>query len=207
MKYIKTELEKYLNIESLDNIVSSYPKIMGVRCKLNLCPNDNDRFVGRLILIYNSTKNFMLNETVEFLEKKKQWISSIKKDNTQLFLVDPFFVRKYIPNPIVPCLVEVLNPTTKEIEYTTLNLRYKQFMKRRLLEKTGNWPYGAVKAVENFNTMLKHGKYKAINSTVRNYFISQDELKSYIGKRATIIRDINREWQKLVAHNDATKDI
>jgi hypothetical protein len=64
-----------------------------------------------------------------------------------------------------------------------------------------------VKAVENFNKMLKHGKYKAINATVKNYLISQDELKSYIGKRSTIIRDINREWQKLVAHHNATKDM
>lgn len=206
MNFIKDKLENFLLLSSLDNIIANYPKTMGVVCNLTNCPNDNGRYVGRLILTYNSNKKLMLNEVVEFLEYKKQW-QSVIKENTQMYLVDPFFVRKYIPNPTIECLVEVLDPKKNIVQYSTMNLKYKQFMKRRLLEKTGMWPYRLVEAVENFNKMLKYGKYKAINSTVKNYLVTQEELESHIGKRATVIRDINREWDKLVAHHNSTKDM
>lgn len=204
MNFIKDKIEKFVDLSSLDNIISNYSKIIGVVCNLNNCPNDNNRLVGRLVLKYNTDKTLQLNEVVEFLESKIQY-RSVLKDDSQLFLVNPFFVRKYITNPLIECVVEVFNPKLNSIEYSTMKLRYKQFMKRRLLEKTGVWPYRLVMAIENFNNIRKHGKFKAINSIVRNYMIRQDELESYIGKRSTIIRDINREWIKLVKEDKETQ--
>lgn len=202
MNFIKDKVEKFVSLSSLDNIVSNYSKTIGVICDLGICPNDNNRFVGRIVIKYNTEKSLQLNEIVEFLEKKAQYQSLIK-DNSQLFLVDPFFVRKHIKNPMIECVVETYNPKTNSIQYSTMMLRYKQFMKRRLIEKTGSWSYRMIMAIENFNVMRKQGRYKAINSTVKNYLVPQKQLESYIGKRSTIIRDINNEWKKLVnEYND-----
>lgn len=197
MNFIKDKIEKFVNLSALDNIISNYPKTIGVVCSLDLCPNDNNRFIGRIVLKYNTQKPLQLNERVEFLVTKIQHKTLIK-DNSQLFLIDPFFVRKYITNPTIECIVETYNPKTNSIQYSTMMLRYKQFMKRRLLEKTGTWPYRMVMAIENFINMRKQGRYKAINSTVKNYLVPQHQLESYIGKRSTIIRDINNEWKTLV---------
>ena len=206
MTFIKEKIEKYISVDSLRNISANWASSIGISCNLSLEENsvDSKRYIGRVIY-FNNTDKVSLNQVVEFFVDKKQYQTSIV-DNWQMFIIHPRFVRNYIVDPAYECVVEIYNSKNNTIEYKVMKMRFKQFFRKRLIEKTGDWSYRLVTAIENFNALRSKGRNFAINSTIRNYLIDKETLESHIGKYNTILREIKREWEKLIVESKRTGD-
>ena len=196
--YIADKYRHHLNEKSWDNIPNNHSKIIGVECDTNQL-NEYKKNIGTIIMMLDVKKKLMLNDAVEFLMEKRKWISTIPYKNKNMILIDPYWVRIYKPNPRVECSILVYNRKKDITEIEIIKYNKKQFFKRRLSEKLEDWKYGDILAIENFNRMFgPNPKYKALNSTVKQYRIEEKRLASLLGKHNNVLKSINTEWNKLI---------
>jgi hypothetical protein len=192
----KLDLEclKYASQDTLINIEKNYKKIVGVECNPEIL-NENEKTVGRVILFSNSNNKVSLNLIVQFRADKIKWISNKELENKKLVLVDPYWVKSYTPNPKLNVPTNIFDIKTNQKITIMRELTYNQFMKNRLLEYYGKWMHRYVEAYENFcNLMKSKSYYYAINSTVKNYFIPQEDLKEIIALINNQKKKIKKEW-------------
>lgn len=196
MEYIENKSSKYCSKNVVDGIKSNYTKIVGIESNLDIM-NENDKCVGRIILILNSKKLF-LDEIVQFNKTKVKWSSSnFSDDGFGFYLVDPYWVKSYAPLPKINVPVYVYDPKSEQFVINMVELNYNQFQKRKLMEFYRNWKYVMVAAYDNFNYLLKNNAYYfAINATVKNYGISQKSLTTLIGVINNEKKKIKAEWNK-----------
>ncbi|MFW9871712.1 MAG: hypothetical protein ACFFG0_01330 [Candidatus Thorarchaeota archaeon] len=197
MEYLIKEFKKYLDLSAIENIKSDkdYKKIVGIESNLKII-NENNKHVGKIILKKDAPKLF-LNMIVEFNRNNIKWRSTYNEIEQGLYLVNPYWVKPYSPDPKieVPIYVKVNGHFAKEMRKMT----YEQFKSCRMKEYyyKNKVPHILVEAYRNFYRMNKPGEWaKAINSTIKNYFVSQEQLQYIL---ATFNQEKNRiknEWNK-----------
>ena len=196
MDYLE-EVQTYCNLKVINSIENSYSKIVGIISDLNLI-NEHDKNVGSIVLIKNVSKMLYLELTVEFNSKKIKW-SANNNSPFGFYLVDPYWVKAYTPAPKIRVPIKVIDIKSNQIITEMRELNYKQFMKNRLHEFYGEFQHKYIAAYENFNHMFKNNQYyHAINSTVKNYRISQKELVKILGLIDNEKKKIKAEWNLLI---------
>jgi len=196
MNYLHIELSKYLNNSSIENINMNHDKIIGIKSNLSII-NENKKSVGKVILLKNNPSNLFLDMIVEFNGDKIKWKCSKFDDDNGFYLIDPYWVKSYSPEPKinVPIKVRVDNQIVIEMR----ELTERQFQQNKLMEYyyINKTPYIIIAAYQNFYKLNRPGKYYlAINSTVKNYFITQDQLKRIISRINQEKNRIKNEWNK-----------
>jgi len=197
MDYLHIELSKYLNNSSIENINMNHDKIVGIKSNLNII-NENKKSVGRVILLKNGSTKLFLDMIVEFNTNKIKW-KCVKFDvnNEGFYLIDPYWVKSYSPEPKinVPIKVRIDNQIVIEMrELTESQFQQNKLMEYYYINKT---PHIIVAAYRNFYKLNRPGSYYlAINSTVKNYFITQDQLKRIISRINQEKNRIKNEWNK-----------
>jgi hypothetical protein len=195
MDYIAENMSRHLKRNAIDNIPEEYSKIVGIES--NLLVNENDKYVGRVVLLLN-TKNVFLDQIIQFNKNKIKWRSSKCWDEgNKLYLVDPYWVKSYAPAPKIRVPVKVVVDGQIVIEMRDLN--FKQFKQAKLeyFYHDNKVLHTLVSAYKNFYRMNKPGQYyKAINATVKNYFITQEQLVQVIALFNQERNRIKIEWNK-----------
>jgi hypothetical protein len=209
---LKSEILKYINEDTYFNILNNYMKCIGIESKVDVL-NENGKRVGRILMVHyaNSVpknkrkKSLMLGMFVEFNPSKIIYTSrKIEGDysvESGFYLVDPYFVKPYSPDPKCEVPIKVYNPRRKTFETELMKLTYKQFQARRLDEffVENKWMYNGVKAYKNFRDVFAStGQYwMAINSTVKHCWITQDTLINKILPMVDVQKKvIKNEWLK-----------
>ena len=192
MEYLYDELKDYCNDSMIENIRSNYGKIIGVEYEDDL--KENNKLIGRILLKRDAPK-FELGDYVEFSEKHIKWRGN------GFCLVNPHWCKEWQANEKIRVPVDVYKPKENKIVTEHQRMNYKQFVTRRMLDYTRNWPTILTKAIDNWKALRYKGNYYAINATVKNYCIKQDVLESALGKINRHMATINREWDKLYKLN------
>lgn len=194
MEFLES-INKYCRQDMIDNILAGYPKIVGIESDLDLI-NENNKCVGKILLLVKAPKLY-LDEIVQFNKNKIKWKSSKYNDEKGFYIIDPYWVRSYAPEPKIKVPIKIRVKNQIVIEMRSLN--YRQFQQSKLTEfyYTNKVPHILVAAYQNFYIMNRPGQYyKAINSTVRNYFITQDQLVHCISRFNQEKNRIKNEWNK-----------
>jgi len=197
MDYLHDEINKYLSQDSINNINTNYSKIVGIESNLNIL-NENNKYVGIILLRENSPKLF-LDMIVEFRTDKIKWRSSKFDGENGFYLIDPYWVKSYSPAPKIKVPIKVR--VNDQIVVVMRELNYSQFQQSRLNEYyyKNKIPYTFVAAYKNFYKMNRPNQYyKAINSTVKNYFVNQDQLIKIISEFNQEKNRIKSEWDKFM---------
>ena len=127
MEYLGIETKKYCTDELINNIPSNFSKIVGVESDLQL--NENERFVGKILLIDDSP-NFSLGQYIEFLEKNiKYRFSKFDDEGNGFYLVNRYWCRKYSPILKLKVPVDVWRPKESKFEKEIKIYTYEQFFK------------------------------------------------------------------------------
>jgi len=199
IELLNKEFEIFCNDNVISGIEENYSKIIGVKTYHEFL-NENEKFAGYIILILNSgKKKFCLNQLVQFSPERIKWRCSDIVNGFAFYLVDPYWVQKYKVNPKIEVPIKVF----EEDKVITImrELNYEQFKQSRLLEfyVRNKVPYAIVEAYKNFYKLKSPGKYyKAINSTVRNYFVTESQLKKVISQINHECNRIKIEWKKYI---------
>jgi len=202
-----SEIKEFLTEDNINNIYNNFSNVYVI--KYNEDAKINDYFFGVLLLKVKVEKNkdkpIIVNDYVEFKSSKVKW------KNTDVCLVDPKWVKKFQDNRELTIKVKVMKTKINEftskreyyIDYEYLNLTFKQFISRRLLEEYINESYGIVKAFENFNfRMTQVGYYKALNETCKHYQIEHEIMKNTnIPKMNNSLKKYKKEWEQLYKQN------
>jgi len=220
LKKIDKEVFSRISEDTFNNIIySNYTKCIGIESD-NRIINENNKRVGKIIFIHYSEtipvnkikKSLDLGMFVEFKEEKGTFQSRIVSDGTQvgIWLVDPYFVKAYKPDPKIEVPVQILDIKTNQIVTEMRQLTYKQFQENRLnlFFYNSKWQTRWSDAYKNFRKMFaKTGLYYlAINSTVKNYLISQSDLKSILAQVDNQKRKIKSEWTRCLNQNLQTNE-
>lgn len=210
MMNILSDVLNFCKQNVLDNIENEYSKIVGIES--NLLINENDKYVGRVLLLINSPKLF-LDQIIQFNKDKIKWQSSnCSGEDHRFYLVDPYWVTSYAPKPVIRVPVKVKVKDQMVVEIRELN--FDQFQQSKLNEfyYINKVPHTLVAAYQNFYKMNRPGQYyKAINSTIKNYFITQDQLTHVISRFNQEKNRIKNEWNKHLnehfQHNESARMI
>ena len=198
---LKSEILKHVSEDVYYNIFNRYTKCIGIESLADV-KNENNKRVGRVLMIHYSDtipknkrkKTLLLGMFVSFNHRKVLWWS----DN--FYLVDPFFVKPYLPDPKIEVPVNVFNAKTLNYESEMMSLTYRQFQERRLSEffVKKQMPYHWVHAYKNFRYMFSSTgqHYLAINSTVKHCWIMQADLEHLISVIDNHKKIIKKEWFK-----------
>jgi len=198
MDFIEEDVYKFCDLKVINSIENSYKKIVGIRSNLNLI-TENNKYVGRVLLLKNIKKMIYLDLIVEFSIDKIKWSSRTVDGEFGFHLVDPYWVKIYSPSPKIRVPVKVWSVKAEQIVTEMRELNYKQFLKNRLLEFYGGFQYKYIAAYENFNYMMKNNQYfHCINSTVKNYKIPQKDLIKILSLIDNEKKKIKAEWNKLI---------
>jgi len=191
--------ENCLTDEMIDNIYNEYSNVFAIE----YIPAESDYYIGKILLKVNveKDKGLLLNDYVSFK------ISKVKWKNEKICIVNPHWVRKYYHIQKLKVKVSVykskINPINNNREYYDdyeyMNLTYKQFIKRRLLEEYRLDEYAVMEAYANFqNRRPLVGYYQALNESSKHYRIPHDILKNeIIPKINNSIKNYKVEWTKL----------
>ena len=193
MAVLDKDIAVYCNSQVVENIINNEGKIVGVESDLTII-NEHRKYVGLVLLV--TVPKFSLGDYIEFNTKKIKWTSSNYNENMGFYLIDPYWCKKWAPEPIIDIPCKVYRPKTNTTETEFIRLTYKQFIRRRLLEFYGDWKYRYVAAIINFDKLRYKGYWAAINPSVKHFFVSPDVLKSLIAKRNRQIAALNNEWNK-----------
>jgi len=194
--HIENELSKHCNEGEIINIYLNYPKIVGIETNLNII-NENDKYVGRILILLNAPGKLYLDMIVEFNRNKIKWHNVKEVDGKKLVLVDPYWVKSYAPSPKIKVQVKVFNQKSEQFVVEVMNLNFHQFQRRKLNEFLRQWQYILVAAYDNFYYLLKNNEYYfAINSTVKHYGLTQDSLKKVISIINNEKKKIKKEWNE-----------
>ena len=203
MDYLYDEVTKYLSEDSVNNIYNHYTKIIGIESDLDI-ENENRKCVGKIILMNNAPKKFTLNLIIEFRKDKIKWKDYKNGTESGFYLVDPYWVKSYSPDPKIEVPINVYKPKTNTIETEIIKLTYKQFQENRLLEfyMNRNWSHKWVASYENFRRLYASScqKYLAINSTVKHYKIPQPILEKILSLVDNKKKQIKSEWFRYLNH-------
>jgi len=198
MDYLEEDVNEFCDLNVINSIENSYKKIVGIRSNLNMV-TENNKYVGRILLLKNVKKMIYLDMIVEFSINKIKWSSKVINGEFAFHLVDPYWVKSYTPSPKIRVPVKVWSVKSEQIVTEMRALNFKQFMKNRLLEFYGGFQYKYVAAYENFNYMMKNNQYyHCINSTVKNYKIIQKDLVKILSLIDNEKKKIKAEWNKLI---------
>lgn len=196
MEKLDLECLKYVSQDTLDNIKGNYKKIVGIECNFDLI-NENNKYVGRVILFSNANNRVSLDLIVQFRKDKIKWTSNKEHDGSKMVLIDPYWVAAYSQNPKVKVPVKVFDIKTNQIVTQMMDLTYSQFMKRKLTEFYGEWKHKIVASYDNFYHLFKSKPYYyAINSTVKHYRIEQEDLVKAISLINNEKKRIKTQWNK-----------
>lgn len=211
MKKLDLECLKYVELDTLENIENNYKKIVGIEYNSELI-NENGKKVGRVVAFSNCNNKVSLDLIVEFRKDKIKWVSNKTYEDNKLILIDPYWVKRYHPDPKLKIPTRAFDPKTDTIITVLAELTYSQYIKRELLYFYGKWDYRFVAAYDNFYYLMKNNQYYfAINATVKNYFISQEELQHAITLINNEKKRIKATWNKCLstyhAANEAAKRI
>jgi len=205
------ELTKHISRDTIENIYTNYPKIVGIVSNLDIL-TENKKHVGSILLLENSPKLF-LNMIVEFRPDKIKWRSTnIDSDGNGFYLINPYWVKSYSPDPKIKVPIKVRQDDQLVVEIRELT--FSQFKQSKIYEYyfINKIPYFYVAAYQNFYRMNRPGKYYlAINATVKNYFIGQKQLTQIISEFNNEKKRIKSEWNKFIAnhikHNESLRFI
>ena len=210
LKKIDSEVFKRITKDTFNNIVNNnYSKGIGIVSDDRLI-NENNKRIGKIVFIHYSEtipsnkikKSIDLNMFVEFKEEKGLFQSRLIADGTKigLWIVDPYFVKPYKPDPKIEVPIQVFNPKKGMLVTEMTKLTYKQFQENRLDEFFYNekWIYRWVNAYHNFrNLFAKSGQYYlAINATVKHCWIAQVDLEKILGVVDNKKKKFKNEWTK-----------
>jgi nitrate reductase NapAB chaperone NapD len=195
---LNEQLEKFCENENIiEGIYNNFSKVVGIISNLSDL-SENKKSYGKTILLINTNnKKLLLNQLVEFDKKRIKWEASNYINGFGFYLVDPYWVRSYKVDLKVEVPVKIFVDDKITSEMRVLN--FDQFMQSRLnqfyvREKV---PYICVAAYNNFYKMKRPGQYyKALNSTVRNYFINEKQLKKIISVINHERNKIKKEWME-----------
>ena len=211
MNKLDLECLKYVEIDTLQNIENNYKKIVGVEYNSDLI-NENKKNIGRVIAFSNCNNKVSLNAIIEFRSDKIKWVSNKTHENNKLILIDPYWVKSYLPNPKLEIPVKKFDVKTNLIVTEISNLTYSQFIKKELMFFYGKWEHRLVAAYDNFYYLMKNNQYYyAINATVKNYFVTQEELQHAITLVNNEKKRIKARWNRTLSiyheANEAAKTI
>ncbi len=202
--YLINDIKKYCTTEVVNNIYINYPKSVGIESDLSMI-NENNKNVGRILLLNNTEKkyNLFLDQIIQFKNKNIKWRSVNTKDGFGFYIVNAYWVKPYAPKPKIK--VGVYVRVDNELAIEMIEMTHDEFKQRKLTEYyyKNKIPYIKVAAYRNFYTML--GKYpgqafKAKNSTCKHYLITQKDLDNILSEFNNERKRINVEWNKYLQH-------
>ncbi len=194
------ELKNCLSEDKINNIYDRYTNIFVVLYDENAIKDG--RYIGQLLSKVNITKDKSYikdGDYVEFRSDKVKW-----KDG-HVVVIDPYWVKLYMDRETVPVKVKVLrSKVVDEVRqyftaYEPIEMTYKQFIKRRLMEEYADVKHSFMEAYSNFQGRRKTvGYYRALNETSKHYMIEHDHLKKVIIPRVNnSLKEYKKEWQDL----------
>jgi len=210
LKKIDCEIFSRITKETFNNIINNnYNKCIGISSDERLI-NEHNKRVGRVVFIHYSEiipvnkikKSIDLGMFVEFKEEKGVLQSRLTSDGTRIgiWLVDPYFVKPYKPDPKVEVPIQVFNIKKGTIVTEMVKLTYKQFQENRLCVFFYNeeWKYKWVNAYHNFRRLFATSGqyYLGINSTVKHCLITQVALEKILATVDNEKRKIKSEWTR-----------
>jgi len=209
------KLSDFLNENQINNIFNSFSNIFVIRYDKDAKIENN--YAGELLLkvkIKKDKKYIKVNDFVTFRIDKIKWTN-----NKNICIVDPYWIKPYINNEKLSIKVKVLRSRLVEdnreyyFDYDYINMTYKQFMSRRIIEKFGSIKHSMIEAYSNFQKRRPIvGYYKALNETSKHYFIKHDTLKNEIIPTINnSLKEFKKEWNDLyiqeLKNNKARKTI
>lgn len=202
----------FCNEQMLESIYSNNKKKIGVISNLSLLVDG--KAIGKIALIQSDVKKKLhLDSYVQFNPEKTCWHASKFIDGEGFYLVDSYWIKDFKPDVKIDVPVKVYDPKTQVISIEIQKLTFSQFIKRRLLEETGQYKYIAIRAYENFSYLMSktNDYYFALNSTIKHYHIDQTGLTQIISFVSNCKKKIKKEWNELlneaVAKDQAVKAV
>ena len=189
-----TDVQTYCKQSIIESIVNGYKKIVGIESDLSV-RNEYNKCVGRVFLLNGNTKKLKLNKVVQFGPDKIKWKSNKYNGNLGFYLIDPYWVNPYRVSTKLRVPIKVLDVKSDKIITEIRELTFHQFMKSKLFDFYGGFKHKYIAAYDNFNFLLKSNKYYyAINSTIKNYKISQEDLMKVLSLIDNEKKKIKKEW-------------
>lgn len=193
-------LNDYLDEDGINNIYTEYKNVFVV--KYDEDAKINNRYVGRLILKVNITKDRTYIKVGDYIDFR---IDKVKWKNGEICIVDPYWVKVYLNTEKLSVEVKILKSKVEEgkrIYFEScecIDMTYKQFINRRLLEEYRNVKYSFLEAYSNFQERRSTvGYYRALNETSKHYLIAHDELKNVVIPRVNnSLKKYKKEWENL----------
>jgi len=197
-------LKIYCKDETIENIYSNYFKCFGVESDLSVV-NEHSKHIGKVIF-ENQTAKSKLNLIVEFLPSKIKWKSVHLNENFGFYIIDQYWCKEYAPKPRIDVPVTIFDEKTNTYPKQFQKMTFEQFMKRRLFEFYKIYSHAYVAAYDNFYNLIskKHPYFYCINATVRNYHVTQKDLKKFISVVSIEKKRIKSEWNNLL--NNAVRN-
>jgi hypothetical protein len=194
------ELKNYLSEEKINNIYDRYSNVFVAFYDENA--KQNGKYVAQLLAKVNIKKDKAYIKNGDFIEFKTD---KVKWKDKKIVVVDPHWVSPYMNEETLPINVKILKSKVVDNirqyyeSYEIIELTYKQFIKRRLLEDYANVKHLFMEAYSNFqDRRVKVGYYQALNETSKHYRIEHDQLKNGIIPRVNnSLKQYKKEWQDL----------
>lgn len=194
------ELKNCLNEDKINNIYNTYSNVFIVLYDENA--KTGNRYVGQLLARVNITKDkgYIKNgDFIDFRADKVKW-----KDG-RVVVIDPYWVKLYLDKETLPIQVKVLrSKLVGDVrkyyqDHEVIEMTYKQFIKRRLMEEYSDVKYSFIEAYSNFQGRRKTvGYYQALNETSKHYLIEHEHLKKVIIPRVNnSLKEYKKEWSDL----------
>lgn len=196
------KLSEYLDEDGINNIFNSYSNVFVI--KYDEDAKIGEDYAGELLMKVNIEKDkkyIRTNDHVRFRCDKVKW----KNKEMVIALIDPYWVKPFINDEKLPVKVQVLKSRLVQekrhyyTDYETIEMNYKQFMKRRLFEEFHNLKTSYLEAYSNFQKRRKKvGYYQALNETSKHYLIEHDDLKKVVIPRVNnALKRFKKEWDDL----------
>lgn len=202
MKVLNLELQKFqIDFENILNDQGT-EKLILLISDTNI-KNDSGRCIGKIIALINpKKKNLLLGQVVEFYDNNIKWSCSRYVNNDGLHIISDHWVKPFVEDPIVNVPITVLDHNTQKDITVMIELTYKQFQERRLLEFYGDYKHRLIAAYKNFTDLFKNNQYwYAINSTVKHYRVDQKHLIGFLSKVDNEKKKIKTEWVRYMQYH------
>jgi hypothetical protein len=190
-------INDFLNEEQINRIYNEFNNVFVIRYKPDT--EYNGKYVGRLLLKISLKKNnnIKINDDVVFSVNKIKW----RNDN--VCVVNPHWVKKFLDGIKLKIKSKVLNSRINGnneriyyYDYEYIELNYKQFISKKLVEDFGNIKHNVIEAYFNFYKRRKKvGYYKALNETSKHYMVEHDYLRNIIVPNVSnALKNYKKEW-------------
>lgn len=194
------ELKNCLSEDKINNIYDTYSNVFVVLYDENA--KMGNRYVGQVLAKVNITKDKSYIKNGDFIDFR---VDKVKWKDGRVIIVDPYWVKLYMDKETLPIQVKVLrSKVVGDIrkyyeDYEIIEMTYKQFIKRRLMEDYANVKHSFMEAYSNFQKRRKEvGYYQALNETSKHYMIEHENLKKIIIPRVNnSLKEYKKEWSDL----------